>query len=1053
MSDAHNIPILISQYVASIGSNNNEDNISQNYVSEIISLFTTNQLTLLQFVQHLGPTLTSDNEVMRSRGMQFLSSVLGQLPKQHLSRQDIGVMVEFLMNKFDDKLSLIHALGGINSLIGCKQYTASLNSEKILAKLLNGYDPRKNLAKVRYEAFQVMNSLLSNITFITSSVPDLYVKTFIHIASGEKDPRNLLQSFKLNKLINEEFEFTDSDVHKEFVTDLFDVCFCYFPISFTPPANDPYKITAEELKLDLRKVIASQSKFASESIPSLVEKLASTNPMIRNDTLKTIAMCVENYTVETINLHWLSLWNALKFEILHNDCAVFKPTMESIVPSDYASIDDNDDVKVLFLTLVILNAIVKKLPQPEAMLQTVVDELGPNLQKDKAKPSAVILSSLASVSVDNYNFVIDYLFGSGDGPWGKYFDVVVSAQEDTDMDKNEDLTLNIAKQRDLVDNLGFILISHPLSESHLIEYKDHLLVFLCQILSNSSNLEKTLRCKVVQQLSKLMTLPNFLSPTNMQLILLIFKGIIEENIASGKKDIVVDEIVVNLSLIMEKEPLLTSSIIDEIVNPILAKKDIFESNLKYVLDVIQQLTTNHQILEVVSIRIMNKSGLTIDRSHTIVDFFISLFDKVETIQPFLTNSWYKKFIPNLMNLLMQLVPNDAQSASELALLEVSGDLIRIIIRFIHVSKHQSILDEMWEVFCTNGEKSKVFQYQGNLLLSPSAYMSIYNKILSAIDKSCKLDAVNESVSAVTTTILSTLKDKYLRVQYLQHLCLIVNKFTAADFFSPELNFTNLNQFEIYIWTLKAKLLKIEPSGISLLVDLLETFQSPTTLPQHRQLIINALPLLVIDLKLFINTPAALSRKIISNVNNLNVKLLYKQQVFERMLPYLVKQDGGRSDDSLSIQALALILPHITQKILVPHLPTFIPFIITAITTTDSNSAGSQLQQHLLLINKAGLNILEIILEENAVIVQLKLSIIIPQLMKLATDTGTSSCNGNNVRQLALRNLVLVFTKFDQDVVEKYKSLVVKQLEICLDDKRRSVRKSAIDLRQILYEMR
>lgn len=47
----------------------------------------------------------------------------------------------------------------------------------------------------------------------------------------------------------------------------------------------------------------------------------------------------------------------------------------------------------------------------------------------------------------------------------------------------------------------------------------------------------------------------------------------------------------------------------------------------------------------------------------------------------------------------------------------------------------------------------------------------------------------------------------------------------------------------------------------------------------------------------------------------------------------------------------------------------------------------------------------------------------------------------------------MFTKFDQDVAEKYKKSVLKQLELCLDDKRRNVRKLAIDLRQILYEMR
>lgn len=73
-------------------------------------------------------------------------------------------------------------------------------------------------------------------------------------------------------------------------------------------------------------------------------------------------------------------------------------------------------------------------------------------------------------------------------------------------------------------------------------------------------------------------------------------------------------------------------------------------------------------------------------------------------------------------------------------------------------------------------------------------------------------------------------------------------------------------------------------------------------------------------------------------------------------------------------------------------------------------------------------------------------------MQLATNSTTNgSCP--QIRELALQNLILVFEKFSVDVVERYKSLVLKQLEVCLDDKKRNVRKLAIDLRQILYEMR
>lgn len=63
---------------------------------------------------------------------------------------------------------------------------------------------------------------------------------------GEKDPRNLMSAFKITRSIIDQFDIT---AHVE---DLFEITFCYFPITFKPPPDDPYGITAEDLKISLR---------------------------------------------------------------------------------------------------------------------------------------------------------------------------------------------------------------------------------------------------------------------------------------------------------------------------------------------------------------------------------------------------------------------------------------------------------------------------------------------------------------------------------------------------------------------------------------------------------------------------------------------------------------------------------------------------------------------------------------------------------------------------------------------------------------------------------
>lgn len=62
---------------------------------------------------------------------------------------------------------------------------------------------------------------------------------------------------------------------------LFDSVFCYFPITFRPPLDDPYGITAQDLKTRLRECIAASGQFAPFAFPQLIDKLDSTSPNVK----------------------------------------------------------------------------------------------------------------------------------------------------------------------------------------------------------------------------------------------------------------------------------------------------------------------------------------------------------------------------------------------------------------------------------------------------------------------------------------------------------------------------------------------------------------------------------------------------------------------------------------------------------------------------------------------------------------------------------------------------------------------------------------------------
>jgi DNA repair/transcription protein MET18/MMS19 len=98
-----------------------------------------------------------------------------------------------------------------------------------------------------------------------------FLPRLIAYFDGEKDPRNLMIVFSILNVPMVEWDVS------EVAQDMFDAVFNYFPITFRPPPDDPYGITAQDLKDRLRDCIASTSTFAPYTFPSLLDKLDSTS--------------------------------------------------------------------------------------------------------------------------------------------------------------------------------------------------------------------------------------------------------------------------------------------------------------------------------------------------------------------------------------------------------------------------------------------------------------------------------------------------------------------------------------------------------------------------------------------------------------------------------------------------------------------------------------------------------------------------------------------------------------------------------------------------------
>lgn len=130
------------------------------------------------------------------------------------------------------------------------------------------------------------------------------------MVSGEKDPRNLMLIFSMLRVIMVEWDISR---HSEV---MFDSVYAYFPITFRPPPSDPYGITAQDLKDRLRDCLSSTGVLAPHTIPNLLDRLDSTSPTVKKDVLQALSACATNYDIATVALYSVTLWDALKFEVL-----------------------------------------------------------------------------------------------------------------------------------------------------------------------------------------------------------------------------------------------------------------------------------------------------------------------------------------------------------------------------------------------------------------------------------------------------------------------------------------------------------------------------------------------------------------------------------------------------------------------------------------------------------------------------------------------------------------------------------------------------------------
>lgn len=1045
---------LIVSFLANDTINNEK---AMKIAEQLANLIITKEIKLLDIIISLKNKFISEIDQDRKKSMNCLSSLLSFLPIDILNKNDCNVIFNFYLSKLDsDEFVILETFNGLNSIIKFKwiNLTRCLDLLNFLNKI---YIPINYLASIRYLPFQILSTIFNR--FFAKSISsnldteniDLFINTYINIASGEKDPRNLLLSFQLNKLITQNFE---NNKLLPFEQKLFDILFSYFPITFKPPKDDPYKISNLDLKLSLRDSIASNDIFASQAFSNLIDKLSAPSPIVKNDTLLTLQKCIQNFSPKSCFDNYLQLWKSLKFEIVHNlddshdnnDNNDNNTNSDSKYPEkqyDWTSSitsntnNDSDDTvnnpsNNFQIALNVITELSLKLVEFDKLAFTefanqIIDDLRLNFQHEKdLRQSCCILAAIGSANLETFNKIIEdclplFFINTNEIPKLKLLLMNLSFFLDS--------YIRIFGETDKSSNTNDV---GPI-DNKLNDYKDEVLMILGMALTGNSKIEVTVRTLAIIQFTKLVKMKNFL---NKEEIALIVQYLTETILTDSNKHIyrasleglkIVSEFYeqivfdVSLSQMLNILPLSFNNLPQVNNDPVL-----IETILKIILD----FTTSRHILIKESIITLTHKLLLVAQA--------KYEDAVEYIFLILSTI-YSLFENNIL-----LITNDDMSIIKksiepilLDIIDRSDDILIANDKFnfnIFVNIFYFINLKTRDI--TSQEQ---LQFYNNLFLnehkvidqSPNILTLVYCKTLSAIDKSTEFTNAEDIVQQ-TIKILNHKKfnNELEKLSYLELLMVITNKWLNDDQIIKYINWdakVNTN-YEIIVWIGKGLVMKNSKAANIIIENFIELLSDK----EFGVSIAKLFEIFVIDIN------SMVKYKGINNTNNVN--LLYKQKFFSDVFKSLVnsyKESTTMFTKCNYLTALSLILKHTSTRLVEPFMEDLLPMLLEALTMENSEVRASSLET------------LKDVSEKFDQLISRYVKRLIPLLLTLVTPTKDNSVL---VRLLSLKLLLDITKIIPLNYCLEFKNDILVATVKPLSDKKRVVRKQCIDTRQAYFEL-
>lgn len=1041
------------------------------------------QINLLEVVKALGEYITDEDEKIRSRAVNYLTAIIQTLPPTYLNRQQIQVLNTFLSSRIEDG----GAIDGLSRLQGLSRYTKEM-AQELAQSIFDHFsqDLQTVTLSGRLKIYTLMNELLSNHRKAVKDMGDRSLVGFVQVVAGEKDPRNLMLVFSMLRVIIVEWDISGH------LDQLFDAVYVYFPITFRPPPNDPYGITAQDLKDRLRDCLAASGLLAPSVFPNLIDKLDSTSEIVKRDVLQAFAASALNYDPETMAQYSITLWDAVKFEVLQ--------AQEPFLADEALNVIKN-------IAMCLSKSTNPHIPTADPLIQylkPINKECLEHLQEPasrQASASGDILKAAASATIQSFEGVLKAV-----GP------ALFTLQQSQEGIVNQRAILTVVNRifeasLEVYGSWTSPSLKNPDGQLTLIaDFKDKLLAIYSRALMSTVKEEVSYRLTAVKGLLLLAQMSGMLNENETGLTVQHFNEIVLDE-ESYSRDELKQRAMQALAEISKFKPrLITDITFPKFLARLPDSEDQAAQNADYrsVLEGLAEISFGKDLFETLIRRLLSKLELLLQSESRIqYPYTCATLSTILYVLKRYTKE-PKVELDDYMNRLVIPLSQKASVASKGPLtndevLDLVGRIVNLVVRRSSTAQKDTVAHNVYQLFPTtestqqaNPDALQDFHYPQESTLILSTWL------LAALPKASKAGILSQPLIPLIAALKRTLSST--NRQSVSHACLkqielLVNKHinsqqdlahvkeiaeaTISKIVQQDKSGNASANFELevrYVFALaKALVLRLVPATtfyLTSLVDLLEQLNAS----QARYVSLGFSTLLA---------PC----DVLSKDNEAQIRLLAPQRVFQTLVPLIstkFKNQSFSHQDRKETYLIALsgILGTVSSDIVMPELPTLLPLLLQSLDISDANNN----------VKIATLDTLLVVVTKNptALTESGHIPALVRRLLSVATlgktqpkkkiesltkkltsssaeDTSETKMEIDNMkpptvsaaaaaasksnpktRQLALRCIGLLPTHVADNVTPNpllpLKKQVLAGLVNVLDDPRRDVRKEAVDAR-------